>query len=144
MAQIKPEWVEITEFNSMAAKVCEKYPERFSGVDVSSIVAYGCTNKEKPEKKAKLYEMSGEPEPESFTNSKQYFVKFFMSDWEGRTESQKLAIICSALNRIDPNNPGKILPLDYRDQNVMVRTFGPDWQNRDLPNLLKDNVVFRE
>ncbi|NMC62389.1 MAG: hypothetical protein GYA55_04405 [SAR324 cluster bacterium] len=143
--QVKPKWEEITEFCQLAAKMVEKYPERFGSVEVDRIVAYGCTNKERPDKKAKLYEMSGETEPESFTNSKTYFIKMFMSDWESRDEAAKLLIVASALSRIDPDNPGRVGPLDYRDQNVMVKTFGPDWQDRsDVPHLLKDQISFRE
>jgi hypothetical protein len=143
--QIKPKWEEIGEFVQLAAKMVEKYPERFAGIDVNTIVAYGCVNKERPDKKAKLYEMSGETEPESFTNSKVYFVKMFMNDWEGRSEAAKLLIVASALSRIDPQTPGKVGPLDYRDQNIMVKTFGANWEDRgDVPHLLKDAINFRE
>lgn len=143
--QVKPTWEEISEFNQLAAKLIEKYPEKFGSIDVSRIVAYGCTNKERPDKKAKLYEMTGEIEPESFTNTKIYFIKMFMEDWSGRDEAGRLLIVASALARIDPDVPGKVGPLDYRDQNIMVKTFGADWQDRgDLPNLLKDKVSFRE
>jgi hypothetical protein len=145
MAQVKPVWEQVTEFNAMAVQLVEKYPERFGSIDVEQIVAYKCTNKERPEKKAKSYEMTGSSEPESFTNSKMYFVKMFSEDWEIRTESQKLALVCSALSRIDADSPGKVGPLDYRDQNIMVRTFGTDWQDRaDIPHLLRDSVSWRE
>lgn len=143
--QVKPTWEEVTEFAQLALKLVEKFPDRFGGIDVSRIVAYGCTNKERPEGKAKLYDMTGATEPESFTNSKTYFVKMFMVDWEGRSEAAKLLIVASALARIDIDNPGKVGPLDYRDQSVMVKTFGPDWQDKgDIPHLLTDVVAFRE
>jgi len=143
--QVKPTWEEIPEFIQLAAKLVEKYPEKFGSIDVTRIVAYGCTNKERPDGKAKLYDMSGETEPEVFTNSKMYFVKMFMSDWEARNDQSKLLIVASALSRIDPDSPGKVGPLDYRDQSIMVRTFGADWQDRaDVPNLLSDKVDFRE
>lgn len=145
MAQTKPKWEEIPEFLSMAEKLVSKYPDRFNGIDVSKIVAYGCKNKDRPPKKAKIYEMSGEPEPECFTNSKQYFVKFFMKDWDDRGEAQKLLLVFSALERIDRKNPGKVMPLDYRDQSVMIHTVGTDWYEKDnVPNLLKDTVQIRE
>ncbi len=145
MAQIPPEWESVPEFVEMSSRIVEKYPERFGEIEVSQIVAYKCTNKDKPEKKAKSYEMTGSTEPESFTNEKTYFVKFFSSDWESKTTEQKLLMVCSALSRIDTTNPGKIGPLDYRDQNVMVRTFGTDWVERgDVPNLLNESISFRE
>jgi hypothetical protein len=145
MAQIKPQWEPLVQFSVMAAKLIEKYPERYLGVEIDKLIAYSCTNKDKPKGGTKPYEMSGESEPESFTNSKQYFVKLFQSDWDSRTEQQQLAIVASVLERIDPDDPGKIKPLDHRDQGVMLRTFGIDWHDRgDLPHLLNDNVQFRE
>lgn len=145
MAQQKPEWKEIDEFVALAEKLIAKFPERFKGIDVSKIVAYGCTNKKRPEKKLKPYEMSGETEPECFTNSKQYFVKFFMEDWNLANEELREWLVFSSLERIDLSNPGKVLPYDYRDQSVIVRTVGADWQRRkDLPSLLRESVEIKE
>lgn len=145
MSQIKPMWSPLDEFVVMAAKLVEKYPERWGAVDVFKMIAYACTNKDRPEGKVKPYEMTGATEPESFTNSKQYFVKLFASDWESRTEEQKLTLVASALERIDVDNPGKVGALDHRDQAVMLRTFGIDWHDRrDLPHLLNDDVEFKE
>ncbi len=145
MAQIKPEWITLDEFTALAARLVEKYPERYSGVDADQIIAYACTNKDKPERKTRPYDMSGEMEPESFTNSKQYFVKVFKSDWDARTEEQQLTIISSVLERVDVDNPGKIRSDDHKDQCVMIRTFGIDWQDRnDLPHLLRDDVEFKD
>ena len=145
MAQKKPEWKEIDEYIDLAEKMIAKCPERFKGIDVSRIVAYGCTNKPRPEKKLKLYEMSGETEPQCFTNSKQYFVMFFMEDWNLANDELREWLVFSALERIDLSNPGKVLPYDYRDQAVLVRTVGADWQQRnDLPSILRDNVRIKE
>lgn len=143
--QTKPQWEEIPEFNQLAEKLVEKYPERWSDVDVDRVVAYVCTNKERPQSKQKLYEMAGETEPESLTNSKTYFIKLFQEDWEGRSRNGKLKIVASALGRIDPENPGKVLPYDRKDQNFMVKTFGLDWeQNDDGPDILEESVEFKE
>lgn len=143
MTQIKPEWVEIEEFATMASKLVERYPERFGEIDVAQMVAYACVNKDRPEGKSKPYDMSGSTPPESFTNSKSYFVKLFQNVWD-RTYTQKLALVFSALSRIDPTIPGKIKPLDYADQEEMVSNFGANWHERgDLPDLLKDEVNLR-
>jgi len=143
MAQIIPEWVENEEFKQMAAKLVEKYPERFSHIDVDQVIAYVCVNKDRPEKQRKPYDMSSATPPESFTNSKTYFVKIFNDVWE-RTEQQKLLLVWSALRRIDDDNPGKLRPWDYSDQEEMVNTFGSHWHERgDLPNILSDNIDIR-
>lgn len=146
MPQVKPAWTEIEEFSQMAEKLVSKYRDKFAHIDTEWIVAYS-SNKERPEKKAKPYDMAGEPEPLSFTNSKTYFVMFHQGEWESRDERGKLALVFSALLRIPEKDPesGKVGPLDYRDQNIMVRTFGPDWQMRDqIPHLLDENVDFVE
>lgn len=143
MAQIIPQWVESDEFHTMAMKLVDKYPEHFSEIDANQIVAYICVNKDKPESKNKPYDMTGTVPPESFTNSKTYFVKICNNVWE-RTDSQKLALVFSSLCRIDPSNPGKVKPFDYSDQTVMVNTFGANWYERgDLPNILNDDVEIR-
>ena len=104
---------------------------------------YVCVNKDRPERNHKPYEMAGSTPPESFTNSKSYFVKMFYDVWD-RTDEQKLALVYSVLQRIDPQAPGKIRPLDYSDQERMVSTFGANWHEKgDLPNLLTSSVDFR-
>ncbi len=147
MAQTAPAWTEIEEFPKMVERLVSKYPERFSGIEPDWLVAYAITNKEKPEGKAKSYEMTGATEPESFTNSKKYFFKTYMNDWEARSEESKLMLVLSALLRVDPENPesGKVGPFDYRDQAIMVRTFGADWMYKGrLPHLLNDDIEFHE
>jgi len=145
MAQMVAQWQELKEFGIMVARLVDKYPDRFSHVDPNEVIAYACINKDRTETKAKVYDMTAEKEPEAFTNTKRYFVKFFLSDWEGRDETSKLWLVFSALSRIDPETPGKIGPLDYRDQCIMVRTLGPDWVDKgNLPNLLAANINFQD
>jgi len=144
MAQIKPEWEEIDEFAKIIGQLVEKYPERFAEIEPDSIVAYSCINKTRPERNKQPYKISGASPPESFTNTKTYFVKIYHDVWE-RTPQQKIALAFSALSRIDTENPGKVRPLDYADQENMVATFGANWHERDdLPNLLTDNVTVRD
>ncbi len=149
MPQVPAEWEPIEEFGTISAKLIAKYPDRWAGIDPGDIIAYGCTNKDRPENKknAKPYEMSGETEPESFTNAKKYFVKLYMTDWDARDEVGRQWLVCSALERIDKENPdsGKVSGFDYKDQSVLVRTLGADWHMRgDLPDLLRDDVEFVE
>lgn len=136
----QPQWEEIGEFGKIASRLIEKYPERFAGIDLSRIIAYKCTNKDRPEKNRKNYEITGEVEPESFTNSRSYFVKVYRDIWE-RDLAHQTALVFSVLDRIDPEKPGKIKPLDYVDQEVMVNSFGPSWYEReDLPNVLENGI----
>lgn len=144
MAQVAPEWEEVPEYVDYAKQIIEKYPDRFAHIDPSLIVAYICTNKTKPESKAKLYDLSGAQEPEAFTNTKRYFVKMFHDTWEALPEANRLALIFSALERID-RETGKVNGYDLHDQALMARTFGVDWALRGgIPNLLRDEIEFKE
>jgi len=143
MAQIKQEWEIINEWDGLVQKVIEKFPEHFDHVDLSLIIAYKCTNKPMPEGKTKLYDMSGQTEPEAFTNSKKYFVKMFHDVWDIMDDRNRLLIVFSALSRIDKEKPdsGKVSGFDLHDQSFMVRTFGPDWATRsDVPNILTESI----
>lgn len=140
MPQEKPQWEELPEFIQLAEKITAKYDE-LEAIEISKIIAYVCTNKSKPESKAKLYELTAEKEPVSFTNTKSYFVTIFQEDWDARGPAERALIVLSVLLRIDPTEPGKILPLDYKDQSVMVNTFGANWmENGSLPNILEKRV----
>lgn len=144
MPQVPLVWEEIPEFTQMAASIIEHYPSRFGQIDPRWIVAYGISNKDEPEgKKGKPYEMTGSKEPESFTNTKKYFFKTFMSFWNSCNDELKIWLVIAALDRIDSDHPesGKLKPYDYKDQSVMVRTLGPDWERKfNLPNPLKTDV----
>ncbi|KKL45683.1 hypothetical protein LCGC14_2353160 [marine sediment metagenome] len=149
MAQIAAEWEEIPEFLTLAKKLQEHFsgtPENVDHVNLDTVIAYKCTNKNKPEKKTKLYDMSGLSEPEAFLHPRKYFVKIFHDVWDNLDEVNRLAIVFSSLHRVDKENPesGKIQGFDMHDQAFMVRTLGADWQTRsDIPNLLTDKVEFR-
>lgn len=144
MSQVVPQWAEIPEFNTLMTKIIDKYPDRFHKVQPEWFVAYGCTNKERPEKSKKpIFDMEGETEPKSFTNTKKYFITMFQQDWDGRSEESRIAIVFAALSRLDLDEPenGKVLSYNYKDIDVMVRTLGTDWHLRgNLPNLLTDKV----
>jgi len=143
MAQIKPEWEEIPEFITMARKIIEKYESELGHVDPDFIVAYKCINKTKPESRTKNYDMSGQSEPEAFTNTKKYFIKVFHDVWDTMDENNRLLVVLSSLKRIDADNPesGKVTGYDLHDQSFMARTFGVDWVTRsDVPNILDDRV----
>ena len=143
MSQIKAEWEEIPEFMTMTEKLIEKYESELGHVDTDSIIAYKCVNKTKPESRTKLYDMSGQSEPQAFTNTKKYFVTVFHDVWDNLDESNRLLLVFSALKRIDSENPesGKVAGCDLHDQSFMARTFGVDWlTRRDVPNILDNRV----
>lgn len=144
--QVPIQWEELTELKSMVEKLVEHYPERFAHIDVDWIIGYAAINKDKPDGK-KPWEILGSKEPESFTNSKKYFFTTYMDAWQARTDESRYWMVFAALERIDRDNPGsgKLKPLDYKDQGVLVRTIGPDWDSRGrLPHPLTADIDFVE
>lgn len=143
--QKNKEWEEVTEFNELAKKLIDHYPGDLGHVDLDFIIAYKCTNKSKPEKKTKLYDMSGQGEPMAFTNTKKYFVTMFHDVWDTMDDKNRQLIVLDALSRIDKEKPesGKVAGYDLHEQAFMARTFGVDWQTRsDVPDILKENIRF--
>ncbi|MCZ6655031.1 MAG: hypothetical protein O7D91_18640 [Planctomycetota bacterium] len=109
MVNVSPVWEAVPEFAELAARMAATHPERFGLIDTTRIIAYKCTNEQKPQDKG-VYDITGSTEPESFTNEKSYFVKFFVDEWESRTDEQKTDMVCSVLSRIDPAVPGRFKP----------------------------------
>lgn len=144
--QIPIQWQEIPEFVSMSEKLIEHYPERFGHIEPEWLIGYAAINKDNPEGK-KPWDIAGEKEPQSFTNSKKYFFTTFMDVWNARSEESKYWFVFAALERIDRDAPGsgKLRPYDYKDQGVMVRTIGADWESRgNLPHPITDDINFVE
>jgi hypothetical protein len=143
MPQIKPEYEEMPEFITMARKLIEKYTSEIGHVPINLVAAYKITNKTKPEHKTKLYDMDGCIEPQSFTNTKKYFVTVFHDIWDNMDNKNRQLVVLSALCRIDKDEPesGKVGGYDMHDQSFMARTFGVDWAVRhDVPDILSQTV----
>jgi len=145
VSKMLPEFERLTQWEQMAKRVVNKYPERYGHVDLSKIAAYVITNKDKIET-AYPYEMATDKLPMRLSNPYDYFVWFKTTElWHDKPQNIKVALVVSALSRIDPEKPYAIAPWDYKDQNVMVKTFGPLWsENCDIPNILEDDIIWKE
>ncbi len=106
---IRPEWEEDYTFILIAEEIIESNPEDYGHVDASKLTAYKCVNKTPPENYSKLYDLSGESEPEALTNTKRYFVKFFADVWDGMNNPSRILVVESVLRRIPRDNSGKVL-----------------------------------
>ena len=144
MSQIIPEFEKLSEWTDIAKRIVEKYPERYAHVNVDKIVAYIVTNKDDADS-ARPYEMQTDKLPMRLSNPYDYFIWFKSPGmWHDKPQNIKSALVVSALERIDADNPFAVLPLDYRDQCSMVRTFGVDWfDNPKIKDVLEENVQFR-
>ena len=139
-----PSFERLNEWEDIAKKLVDKYPERYGHIDVSRLVAYLITNKE-PVDKARPYEMQTDKLPMRLSNQFDYFVWFkCREDWEDKPHNIRVALVLSALERIDPDNAFNIMPLDYRDQSVMVKSFGIGWnENSEIPDALERHVALK-
>ncbi|MFA6088619.1 MAG: hypothetical protein WC755_02030 [Candidatus Woesearchaeota archaeon] len=145
MAQQVPEFERLTEWEEFAKQLVEFYPERFGHIDPSKLVAYIITNKEESDS-SRPYEMQTDKLPMRLTNQYDYFIWFKQpSEWHDKPRNNKISLVIAAMERIDPEKPYSILPLDLRDQTSMVNTFGLNWYNNpNIPDALEKHIDFRD
>jgi len=143
--QMIPDFEKLDEWEDIAKKLVDKYPERYGHIECNKLVAYIITNKEKTDI-ARPYEMQTDKLPMRLSNQYDYFIWFkHPEEWHEKTDNIKVALVLSALDRIDPDKPYGVGPLDYRDQSLMLRTFGYGWAyNEKIPNALENDIVFKD
>lgn len=147
MAQQKPEYEEIEDFNEYIVELVEKYPEMFPGANAeeysSNIKAFGLINKPFKDGKDPVERIYGIADPVRKVCEVSYIVSVYQEVWDAMSEKHRAALVMSALRRIptDATSEGKLTPLDYKDDGAMVRTLGVDYLDRDdIPDLLNDDV----
>lgn len=147
MAQVKPEYEELEDFNQIAVQIVNKYPELFGGVDpeeyVDKIKCVAITNKERKEGKDLIEKITGIGYPVKLYCEISYLVVVYMNDWNQMDSKNKSALVLSALRRIpfDPDKEGSLNSLDLKDDSTLVRTLGVDYLLRDdIPDILSDDV----
>lgn len=139
-----PQFERLSEWEDIATKIVEAYPLEFGHIEVPKIICYVVTNKERVDTD-KIYEMQTDKLPMRLTNSHDYFVWFKHPDiWNEKPDNIKNALVADALSRIDPSKPYSIKPYEYKDNLVMVSTFGVNWwNNASITDILKTKVKFR-
>lgn len=144
MAQIKPEYEAIDEFKKMAAKLIEIYPEMLNGIVASEIQAVGVTNKEwKPGRP--IWELKTVDMPIRMDCPYGFYVIISMSEWQGRDDAHKAALVMDVLCSISKDGDGKVVPFDLKGHAVMMRTLGVDYHTQaNIPNILEGKTVWRK
>jgi len=147
MSQIKPEYEAVEEFTILAKQVVDKYPDVFYGIDVNLIRCVAITNKDKPAKKERLWEIRGVQMPIRMDCSYSYYVIMYLSDWEEMDEKHKLLMISEVLCGVskDKNEEGKVNPPDSKGWKLMQRTFKSiDYlQEADVPDILREDIEWK-
>lgn len=145
MPQIKPEYEELDEFVTIANKLVKKYPDVFFGLDIAQVKCVSITNKNRGKKKH-LWEVKSVPMPIRLDCPYRYYVILFRADWDEMEEKHKYLLVADALLTIPTEEDKETLNnFDLNDFDVMVRTFGVDYLQKDgVPDILKDEVVWRK
>ena len=145
MAQIKPSYEEVSDFNIRAKQLVDKLGDLFPGVDsqvyVDNIKCVAINNKELDTEEM-FYKIEGIGQPLRMFCEIGYIVIINLKQWEELSEGRKNKFILQILKRIptDIEPDGKVLPLDFKDDGVLVRSLGPDYLQNDNIDPLKDTV----
>lgn len=144
MAQDRPEYEVVDEFNNWANQIVKKYPQVFYGVDVNRIRCVKITNKTRPEKREKMWELVAVKMPVLMDCIYSYYVVLYSSDWDALPENLQLLLIAEILHGLpkDDNSEGKVIPPDTKGYGTMFRTFKSiDYmEDSAAPHLLKENI----
>ncbi len=147
MAQVKPEYQVIDKFNNFAKRIVDKYPDIFFGIDSDLIRCVAITNKDRPDKKDKLWDLKGVPMPIRMDCPYSYYVTIYQQDWDDMSDKHKLVFIAEILNGVarEIENEGKIIPMDSKGYKLMQRTFkNIDYlQDPNLPDILEDDIDWK-
>ncbi len=144
MAQIKPEYEAIPEFQKMAAKLVEIYPEVLNGINAAEIQCVGVINKEWKAGKP-LFELKTVEMPIRMDCPYSYYVIISCEQWNGRGEPHKAALVMDVLCSISREGDGKVIQFDMKDHAVMLRTLGVDYHTSpDIPNILEGKITWKK
>jgi len=125
MAQVKPLYEELSEFGTIAAKLVEKFPDIYKGIDLDAIKAVAVNNKERSDKR-RPWEIIPAKDPLSMFCSCSYCVVVYLSDWVEMGEVVKNRLVADILFAIPDDNQG-INPFDLKGYSPMIKTFGVDF-----------------
>jgi len=135
-------WVEVPDFVKLARKLVEVWQDHIGHVDVSDIVAFAKSNKDRKPGQP-VVDIKAIKPPESLISRKKYVVRLHSRDWDVANDQLREWMVFSALERIDPDKPDTIKPLDQKDRFIMVKAGGPEWFMRgDLPSLSNREIEF--
>lgn len=143
MAQDRPEYEVVPQFNTLANQIVKKYPEVFYGVNVDTIRCTKITNKERPEKRQKLWDLIPVKMPIALDCPYVFYIVLYSSDWDALPENLKLVLIAEILHGIPKDETeGKVIPFDTKGYGAMFRTFGSiDYmEDSSVPHLLKEDI----
>lgn len=148
MAKEKAEYEPLADFKELAYKIVDRYPDRFSGIDLDRVQVYAIINKER--KNDKLFEVHAVKMPLLLDTKFSHYLVVYASDWNSMDDKHRLLLVCQCLFAIPLDDNGemeteKVNTFDMKDFSVMLRTFGTDYLVRDdIPHLLDEEVIWKD
>jgi hypothetical protein len=149
MAQVKPDYEVIENFNTMANQIVEKYPDMFYGIDVDKLRCVKITNKERPHAEGKPntpWSVVSVKMPMRLDCPYAWYITIHHNDWDEMDTSHKLLLVADILQDIPKDGEeGKVVPCDVKGHAAMFRTFKSiDYlTDADVPNILEEDIQWR-
>lgn len=149
MAQTKPEYEVNDEFNDMAAQLAEKYPLKFSHIEIGKVCCVNVTNKERKKERSageRIWKLGAVKMPMALHCPYGWYVVLNQEDWEEKSEKHKLLLVAECLHGIPDgeDNMGKVSALDTKGYHAMFNTFGLDCHDDpDVPHILDTEIKWK-
>ncbi len=139
----------VPEAEEIVKKLCEKYPDVLWAVrNDGSIAVLGIENKERSEKNntlAKIKAIKGTEKAIYISNNIniRYVLELYWSDWNMWSPELKQVVLFHELLHVHPELE-RVVRHDLEDWRIVVEKLGVSYlkNNKDLPNLLNDDVKF--
>ncbi len=147
MAQTKPEYEVNSEFNEMASQIVEKYPSKFSYIDISKVCCVNITNK--PRKDApsgeRIWKIGAVKMPIAIHCPFGWYIVINQEDWDEKSERHKLLLVAECLHGIsDDEDNSKVSPPDTKGYHSIFSTFGLDCHDDpDVPHILDIDIEWK-
>lgn len=150
MAQDKPEYEVNDEFNTMAAQIVEKYPEKFNNVEVDKICCVNLTNKTRKDNDSgceRIWKLQAVKMPVAIHCPYGWYVVLHQHDWDEMGEKHKLALVADVLHGLpdDQDNQGKVTPCNTKGYHSIFSTLGLDYlSDPDIPHILEKEITWKQ
>lgn len=140
--QVK-EYEVVKEFQDIAARLVDMYPDILDGVDYESIQCYAVTNKNK-EPKDKHWEVNAVKMPIRMDCPYGWYATIWADAWHEMNDARRHLLVFQILYACG-DEEGKVRTLDYKDFDILVSTakIGPhSLEKSDLPDILSERMEF--
>jgi predicted metallopeptidase len=141
MVYVAKDWKVSSEVKDIVHELSRKFISILSGVnpdEVSCIIAMDGKAPNKGQTLSKIRKVNNKTQAATGTTFN-FIIEVYADNWFGLSETQKQWVILHELLHIDPNSEDpKLRKHDVEDFSAILKTYGVDYIDSDLPNLLDD------